>query len=298
MADEPNETGLSVQGSSALMAAIGDLTGDLERPSDLDPQDLSGTEEIGVNEIKLPRLTIAQALSPQMIPGDAKHIAGLTLFQMFNDVTGEVYGMGPLTVVPVLRHVTRIEFDPNDKKVPVDREVPAGDPRLKWTASTPGGKKDTPPAATEFVEFVCMLLRPGKQPEPIVCSIKATNKHQRFAADRWTTFIGLRGAAIYRGMYHVSTHGEKGKTKDGQDTTFGVFSIKNAGFIPTEKIVGGKTVVNEAGKLLLEMAKQFHESLAGKTITINRNDDPDAFDPAAIEREAAAAGGGAGAPRM
>jgi hypothetical protein len=291
---EPTTAMATVEDTSSALMQIGDLTGTMDRPSDIDPNDLSGTEDIGANEIKLPRLCIAQGLSPQMMPGDGKYIEDLKLFQMFNDVTGEIYGAGPLMVVPVLRDVKRIEFDPNDKKVPLDRDVPANDIRTKWTASVPGGKKDVPPAATEFVEFVCMLLRPGKAPEPIVVSIKTTNKHQRFAADRWTTFIGLRGAAIYRGMYQISSKFEKGKTKDGQETTFGVFIVKNAGFIPTEKIVDGKPVKNAAGIALLEMAKQFHESLHGKTITIARegDDDPDSFDTAAMDAAAASA------PRM
>lgn len=276
MADEKKDALQTVDTNTDMTLMFGDLEPVSQRPNDADPNDLAGTEDIGANEVKLPRLAIAQGLSPQMIPSESKYIPGLSMFQMFNDVTGEIYGMGPLTVVPVRRHITRIEFDPNDRKVPLDRDVPPGDPRTKWTASIPGGKKDIPPAATEFVEYVCMLLRPGKHPEPIVVSIKTTNKYMRAAADLWTTFVKLRGTAIYRGMYRITSKGEKGKTKEGQDTNFGVFVVKNAGFVPT---------ATDAGKMLLEMAKQFHESLEGKIITINRADDPDEFDPNTIENE-------------
>lgn len=269
------------------LSTLSSIEPTLDRPSDIDPSDLAGTEDIRPDEMRLPRLAIAQGLSPQMMPGDGQYIKGLELFTMFNDLTGEQYGGGPLLVVPVKRQVTRIEFDPNDQKVPIDRDVPAGDPRLKWSSSTPGGPKDTPPRATEYVEFVCLLLRPGKAPEPIVVSIKTTNKFQRAAAERWTTFIGMRGASIYRGMYHLSSKFEKGKTKEGQETTFGVFVVKNAGFIPTEKIVDGKAVPNLAGQALLAFAKQFHEQMENKIIDIQReNDDPDAFDPAKLEMAA------------
>lgn len=268
------------------LSILSDIEPTLDRPSDIDPSDLAGTQDIRADEMRLPRLGIAQGLSPQMMPGDGQYIDGLKLFQMFNDLTGEIYGPGPLRVVPVRRSVTRIEFDPNDQKVPLDRDVPAGDPRLKWSSSVPGGPKDTPPAATEFVEFVCLLLRPKKAPEPIVVSIKTTNKFQRAAAERWTTFIGMRGAAIYRGMYDISSKYEKGKTKEGQETTFGVFVVRNAGFIPTEKLVDGKPVPNPAGLALVEMAKQFHEQMEGKTIDINREgEDPDSFIPAQFESQ-------------
>jgi len=257
------------------MTTLSDVEPVALKPKNIDPNDLAGTEDIDANEIRLPRLAVAQGLSPQMVPTESSFIKGLTLFEMFNDVTGEIYGNGPLTVVPVQRHVSRIQFDPDDAKVVLDREVPANDPRMQWSASVPGGKKDTPPAATEFVEFICMLLRKGKAPEPIVVSIKTTNKYMRQAAELWTTFIKLRGTAIYRGMYHITSKGEKGKTKEGQDTNFGVFVVKNAGFIPE----------TPAGNVLLEMAKQFHESLQGKTIVLQREpgDEPTSFDTAAMD---------------
>lgn len=260
------------------LAQLSDIAPAMERPSGLDPNDLAGTEDIGVDEVRLPRLGIAQGLSPQMIPTEGNYIKGLSMFEMFNDVTSAIYGNGPLVVVPVRRSVTRIEFDPNDRKVPLDREVPAGDPRTKWTKNAEG--KGEPPRATEFVEFVCILLRRGFAPEPIVVSIKTTNKYQRNAAALWTTFIKLRNTAIYRGMYHITSKSEKGKTKEGQDTNFGVFVVKNAGFIPT---------ATAAGQMLFTMAKNLHESLEGKTIVINRDDTPDegdaSFDTAAMDAQ-------------
>lgn len=276
----------SPENQMTLMQQFGDITGVAERPADVDPNDISGTEGIDPDQIRLPRLAIAQGLSPQMIPMYSSFIRGLVLGDMFNDVTNEIYGAGPLTLVPIGRRVVRIEFDPNDKKVPIDMEVPAGDPRLLWTASNHGGKKDTPPRATEFFEFVCLLLRPGKAPEVIMVSIKATNKYQRKAAKDWLTFISMRGAAIYRGLYTIMSKFEKGKTKKGEDTNFGVFVVKNAGFIPTNL---------PTGKALVDFAKQQYEHLNGKTIVVGREggDDTD-FDTAAMDATAAPTGGDPG----
>jgi len=267
----------------ALLTQLGDLVPAAERPSDLDPNDRTGTEGITADQIRLPRLAIAQGLSPQMIPTESSFIKGLSLGDLFNDVTNQIYTQ-PLIVVPIKRDVVRIEFDPTDKKVPLDMNVPAGDPRLEWTAKTPGGKKDTPPRATEFFEFICLLLEKGKLPELVMVSIKATNKHQRKASTDWNTYIAMRNAPIFHGMYAIQTKFEKGKAKDGQDTNFGVYIIKNAGFVPTDK---------PAGKALVEFARKKYDELNNKVIDVTRTGDEDSFDVAAIE-----AGKPAGDPGM
>jgi hypothetical protein len=242
------------------LTLMGDITGTMERPKSLDPTDRAGTEDIGPNDVRLPRLAIAQGLSPQVTPGDGQFIEGLTLFDMFNDLTSEVCGKGPITFVPVRRDVRRIEFTPRSEGGGmVDPDVPPGDPRLKWTKSTANvPKADVPPRATTFVEFVVLLLRAGKAPEPLVLSIKSTNKHNRRASDNLTTFIKLRNAPIYAGLYTVDT---KVPAKNDKGT-FGVPTIKNAGFIPKDTPAGGA---------LFAMAKAFHESLVGKVIVVNRD---------------------------
>jgi hypothetical protein len=268
---EPND--LMVLGSVEPVA---------ERPKSLDPNDLSGTEDIGANDVRLPRLGIAQGLSPQMTPGEGQYIEGLKLFDMFNDLTGEIYGKGPITFVPLRRDVRRIEFTPRSEGGGiVDLEVPKNDTRMKWTVVN--GVR-TPPVATEFVEFVILLLRPGKVPEPIVLSIKGTNKWNRRASDQLTTFIKLRNAPIYSGLYKVDTL-TPAKNDSG---TFGVPVCKNAGFIPMD---------TPAGKSLYNYAKQFADSLAGKVIVVDREPgSTDDFDVEAMEREGA--GAAAGGPEM
>lgn len=268
--------------SSAALAApsltdLGSITGVAERPQSIDPMDRTGKEDFRDDEIQLPRLTVAQGLHPQLVPGDPKYIEGLVIGKMFNDVTEEVYGTGPLTVVPVYRHITRIEFDKNDRNVVVDRDVPAGDPRLQWSRGTGPNGEDEPPAATEFVEFVSLLLRPGKEPEKIVVSIKTTNKEMRNAAKLWTSYIDQRSGPIYSGLYRITSHMVKGKNKKGQDTLYGVFVVKNAGYIPKD---------TPAGALLYEYAKSFNEAAKGKRIETNREggDETD-FDTAMYDAE-------------
>ncbi|MCR4300855.1 MAG: hypothetical protein NUV51_04530 [Sulfuricaulis sp.] len=237
------------------LVTIGEVIGTMDRPKSLDPNDLSGTEGIGPQDVRLPRLATAQGLSTQMTPGDGQYIEGLKLFDMFNDLTEEVYGRGPITFVPVRRDVRRIEFIPRSEGGGiVDMDVPPNDPRLAWTVAEDGAR--VPPAATTFVEFVILMLRPGKAPEPIVLSIKGTNKFNRRASDQLTTFIKLRHAPIYAGLYTVTGGQEK-----NDKGTFGVPVIKNAGFIPKD---------TPAGAALYAYAEEFHRSLEGKTIVVER----------------------------
>src|SRR5262245_52372832 len=97
--NENTKTDEQPKGTAALMS-LGGIEGVAERPKALEDS-LAGTEDIDTSQIRLPRLAIAQGLSPQLIPGDPQHIPGLGILQMFNDLTGEIYGQGPITFVPL-----------------------------------------------------------------------------------------------------------------------------------------------------------------------------------------------------
>lgn len=254
---------------STDLMKFGDIQGVAERPKSLKHE--TGAQDIDTEGIRLPRLSIAQGLSPQITPGDVQQIEGLALFDMFNDITGEIYGKGPITFVPVKAYTgkdaRRIEFRPRSEGGGIiDMDVPPGDPRLDWTVED-GVRK--PPRATTFQEYVIILLRSGKAPEPIVLSIKGTNKHNRRASDYLTSTIGFRPGRIFSGMYTVDT---KVPVKNDKGT-FGVPRIKNAGFVPVD---------TPAGSALYEFAEKFHDSLEGKTIIVEREtldeNEADTFD--------------------
>ena len=227
---------------------------ELARPSFINPSDKTGTEDIGRDDLRLPRLVIAQGLSTQLIEGDSNYIPGLKMFDLFNDLTGEVYGKGPLKFIPVRRDVVRIEFDPNDRTKVLDRNVLANDARLSWDG-------DNPPAATKFTEFVALMIsdEEGRKPEPIIISIKETNKWMRRAAERLTGFVKFQDGPIYAGYKTVASKSEK-----NDSGTFGVFVFANAGFIQNES--------------LYNYCAAFAASLEGKTINTTREAGDDSFE--------------------
>lgn len=224
-------------------------TGIMSRPAFINPQDKFGTESITKDDLRFPRLGIAQGLSHQMIPGDPVYIDGLRLGEMFNDLSNEIYGRGPLTFIPLRRDVVRIEFDPNDGTKVLDRDVPANDPRMFWDG-------DEPPKATKFTEFISVLIRPDRKPEPIVISIKETNKHMRRAAERLTGYVRFQDGPIYAAYKTVEVAMEK-----NDKGTFGVFVFKNKGFIQDER--------------MYRWCEEQAHALEGKVIDVQRDSSQD-----------------------
>lgn len=279
---ESTEIATQPIGEAELMA-FGEVAPTTERPKSLGRDDVSGTEGIDPDEVRLPRLSIAQGLSPQMTPGDTKHIEGLTLFDMFNDQSREVYRKGPMTFIAIRRDWKAIEFTPRSEGGGVvDLNVPKKDPRLKWTWSTPelkasGAKADVPPKAVIIIEFTALLLRKGKAPEPIVFGIALKNKWNRDAEAAITGTLAQRSAPIYMSMFSVDTT-VPGKNDKG---TFGVPTIRDLGYIPKD---------TPAGAALAAYAKGLHERWKDKKI-VSDVEDEDVDDSMANNPEAPAGPG-------
>ena len=205
-----------------------------ERPDFIPEGDKTGTEGITKEDFRLPRLGIAQGLSPQMIPGDSAYIQGLGLFQMFNDSTKQIYGNGPIFFIPVRRDVKGIEFGPDGKTV-IDMNVPRNDPRITKFRTGEGGKR-LPPPATLFNEWIVLLLKADGTTDPVVISVKMTNKHNRRAAADLNGFIkahaskGEKSVPIYGVIYSISSRSEK-----NDKGTFGVPVFQQVGYIPKNK---------------------------------------------------------------
>jgi len=74
-------------------------TGLAERP-DWMSDSARGSEEVGINDLTIPRLSIIQALSPQRKKNAAEYIEGAEEGMLFNTVTNRIYA-DPVLFVPV-----------------------------------------------------------------------------------------------------------------------------------------------------------------------------------------------------
>ena len=265
-----SDTKLAKQGTTTIAAIFGDT--DLSQRPDFIPEgDKTGTEGITSEDIRLPRLGIAQGLSPQVTPGDGAYIEDLKLFDLFNDSSNEVYGKGPIFFVPIRREVRCIEFIPRADGGGIrDMNVPRNDPRVTTWREVNG--KRLPPVATVFHEFVSLLIKAGGEPEPIVISIKQTNKFNRRATTDLNGFIkmhasqGAKSVPIYGVIYSVESKPEK-----NDSGTFGVPVFRQVGFIP------------KSMPELFQRAQEYAKSLEGKTIVVQREAGDEDFDPSTME---------------
>lgn len=112
-----------------------------------------GTENIGANDVRPPRLMLCQSGSPQRKEGNAKLIAGLNELDLFNSLSGEIYGRSLRFTVITSLGSHWVEF--NDDLTVADPSVPEGDKRTEWTVGDDG--KPVKPIATKFYDYLVWL---------------------------------------------------------------------------------------------------------------------------------------------
>ena len=194
-------------------------TGALEpAPAYLAKGDRRGFEDTTQTDVLIPRLALAQALSPQVTDGDPNRIEGLKVGDLFNSVTNQNYGRE--VYIQLLRKMPlrAMEFRSVDEGGGVvDPDVPMGDPRLRWGNS--GDKKADKPKATLFRDFIAVIL-PSR--EIIALSFKSSGIK---AAKALWGLATMRNKAVFAGRYRITT-GVELKPKPHQ-----IFRVENAGWV-------------------------------------------------------------------
>jgi len=96
--------------------AVASQGGNLPAASDLDifADAGLGNENVGQQDITIPRLKVAQALSPEIKKQKAEYIEGAEEGSVFNSATRELY-QTPLVVVPVAYVRRHLEWVPREK---------------------------------------------------------------------------------------------------------------------------------------------------------------------------------------
>lgn len=211
---------------SDAMAIDKTRAGEVARPDFLKGSGAVGAEHMTKDDVQIPRLAIAQQMSAQLLPGDPKQIPGLALGDMYNNLTGDILGRGPIEVVVIRADRPRgIEFNPMEAGGGIkDFNVPVDDPRMQFG---PGGEK---PKATKLYDYL-LLVRPIDESNPIASVIALSLKGSGLkTAKQLNGLIRTRNAPIHSGVYRLSTS----ITKNAKGT-FGVMSVSNAGWVTEEE---------------------------------------------------------------
>jgi hypothetical protein len=227
-------------------------------PSYITRGDRAGTEHITKEDVVFPRLALAQSTSPQLKDSESCFIESLRPGHLFNTLTGENYGKGPLEFIIVRADRPRyMELTPYDEGGGIkDPNVPPDDPRTQWGAD---GSK---PVASKFYDYIILLLPLGDDPRSRLIALSMTSTQIKVAR-RLNGFIQMRGTALYTGKYRITSMDDK-----GGGYTWKNFDVKNAGWCSEAE---------------LQLAQNLYESLKDQTIVIDHSTDHDASEGAEPE---------------
>lgn len=204
----------------AVMAGVS-----LEKPDWMEASK-DGTEHITQADMQMPRLLLAQKMSPEVDSSESRYIEGLKIGDFFNGLTKEVYGKGPLHFVVLRADPPRgVEFIPREEGGGVrDPNVPLDDPRMSFG---PAGEK---PVATKFYDFIILLLPLNADPmsRMVALSFKSTGIK---IAKQLNGLITLRNQAVYRGVYRLTS-----KEMQNNQGKWSIPEIANAGFISDQRV--------------------------------------------------------------
>jgi hypothetical protein len=227
----------------------------------------AGTTHITKDDMRIPRCAIAQALNPQLDEDkEDSFIDGLKQGDMFNSLTGTIYGRGPLEFFVLRADPPRfVEFIPREEGGGVkDMNVKPSDPRTQFTTDDKGDR--VKPIATKFYDYFIVLadgLRGGKPFLDTVVALSFKSSQLKKAQDL-NTLIRGRETDIYAGKYSITSVVEpsaKGK--------FFGWKVSNAGWADSPE--------------MLAVLKKMSSDLAGKNIEVDhageQREEDDSFEP-------------------
>lgn len=253
MSEEQKITAADV-GTVSVTALTTASLGALAVPDFLKSETDTGLDHYTKADIQMPRLALAQKLSPEIEEGNAAQIPGLKEGMMFNNLTREIYGKGPLEFMVIRGDRPRwVEFYPREQGGGVkDMNVPANDVRTQFIDGRP-------PAATQFYDFIIVLL-PTR--EVIALSFKSTGLK---IAKSLIALMKLREPKPhYAGKFTLSTMPTQ--NKNGK---FQIFKVANSATVDEATArANGQPYPGWVSEELFHFGQQLYTSLKDKKVTI------------------------------
>lgn len=233
-----------------------------ERPAGADEGTL-GSEGMTKEDILMPRLGLAQKMSPEIDPTNAaRYIAGLQFTELFHSISKKNYGKGPVYFTILRRDRPRyIEFNPIDQGGGIkDMNVPPGDQRTQFTTGTNGER--VKPVATMFYDYIVLLLNDLNMADPMQNIVALSMKSSGIkAAKQLNLLIQQRGKKLLcKGVYKLTTNSATDKKTQG---VYAIYEVNNAGWLVPD---------SDVEKLAIS---QFH-AWEDKSVIIDRDVTPEA----------------------
>jgi len=220
------------------------------------------------DDLLIPRLQLAQKMSPELDENDAKYIEGIKAGNFFNSVSRDIYT--DIDVIPCHSRTSYTEWVPRDQGGGLVGEHDADSPAVKntLTVEEDGKRRDVMESGNELViadEFYSFIVKEDGDYEPVLISMKST---QRKVAKRWRTLISmnkarnpktnqLQSVPIFSTLWKLTSVVEVNKKNE----KYSNFAVQKIGPISTDK------------QDLYHAAKQFRESIiAGEVKAVQEED--------------------------
>lgn len=202
----------------------------------------AGLEDMEQGDMVLPRLAIAQTLSPALKKSGPKYIQGLEEGMLFNTVTRKIYGES-VVVVPLLFSKMRIKFKPIAQGGGIVCQSlnginggvlhPEGCDTCEFSKFGSDGKA---PECFKFFNYACIL--PDEGNDLLAVSMKSTAVA---VAKQWNSMMRLTNKPAFAKSYSISSVPE---SKNGNDYhQFKVEPVK--GFVPEEIFKFGNSLYEQ-----------------------------------------------------
>lgn len=208
-----------------------------------------GAEEVGADDLVIPRLELVQSLSKCRKKSDPAYIEGIEEGELYNNVTRERYG-SVVTLVPVYYKSTYLLWR--------DQDLGGGFAGSYSTIELAEKARQTQEAPDEWEavrtgEHYCLILREdGRMQEILVSMAKSKLKHSK----KWNALIRMTEQDSFARQYHYA--GVDDKNAKNQD--FFNVKISAAGFVAEE---------------VYHRAEKLYELIQSGAVTVDRSTEED-----------------------
>jgi len=223
-----------------------------ERPDWVNEDSGRGSEDVTANDITLPRIDVLQALSPQIKRSNANYIEGAEQGQIFNTISGQLYG-SEIRFVPVVFKREYIVWQ--------DRDLGGGFRGAFATEQEAEQERrnlenpDSHEVVETHVHFILILHNDGRIEEAVLSMSKSKRKISRKLNSLVQMFPGDRFARVYK-LLAVEVDGQKGE--------YWNFDVAPVGWAPKPIYDKGLATYEAVGGGLRTVDRSYDESTGAR----------------------------------
>lgn len=196
---------------------------------EINQNDTRGNEEVGSEDLTIPRIELCQALSKCRKKNDASFIPGIEEGQFYNNITRQIYG-GTIVVIPVLFMKEFLLWRDQDLGGGFGGAYPTMDEAN--IALTTQEKSDEWEAVSTNQQFVLVRASDGSLEEAVISMAKSKNK----VSKDWNSLIRINGGPRFSRCYEL--RGVEAQNAQAQD--YYNIAVSNFGFVDAETFDAGE----------------------------------------------------------